>query len=279
MDEKSERDHLIGGSSVKVMEPIAVVDKFLFPVLTAVDRRAEVPDPGSLPGRAERAEGRVYVTCLLPYRTVIDSINQLHGISPGKRRAGRVPGFVKNKHAECCEQVIEEAYAGIAVASIRALTDHHIPVGFLLMRDRFLHSTERSLLVPEPDCLVRTEQVFVDLLCQPVPVFRCKFLNLCTKIPFHLLDIRRRMTEREKSNFPPEFPAGESQLEIPAFARDPCTGGISITMILVDEQEQGHGTGQYLRISDFLPQEYTFSKTDHPLPEYFYIIHPNNYPW
>jgi hypothetical protein len=87
------------------------------------------------------------------------------------------------------------------------------------------------------------------------------------------------MTEYEKCNFLPEFPAGGSQLEVPAFARDLCAGVLGISMIFVYEQEQGHGTGQYLRISDFLPQEYTFSKTDHILPEYFYIIHPNIEPW
>jgi len=165
-------------SAVEVMEPVAVVDKFLFPVLTAIDWRAEVSDPRCLPGRAERAEGGVHVNCLLPYRTVIDPIDQLYGISSGKWGTDRVPGFIENKHAECCEQVIEETHTGIAGASFSTLTDHHIPVGSMLLSHRFLHSTKRSLLVPEPDCLERTEQMFVDLQGQPVPVFRCKFLDL-----------------------------------------------------------------------------------------------------
>jgi hypothetical protein len=88
--------------------------------------------------------------------------------------------------------------------------------------------------------MVRTEQVFVDLLCQPVPVFRCKFLDLFTKILFHLLDIGRGMPEHEKCDFRPEFPAGSSQLEIPAFARDLRAGVLCIFIILIDEQEQGH---------------------------------------
>jgi len=39
------------------MVAVTVVDKFLFAVLTAIDRRPEVPDCRSLAGGAERAEG------------------------------------------------------------------------------------------------------------------------------------------------------------------------------------------------------------------------------
>jgi hypothetical protein len=97
--------------------------------------------------------------------------------------------------------------------------------------------------VPEPDCLVCTEQVLVDLLSQPVPVFRRKFLDIFTKITSHLLDISRGMPERENCEFHPEFPTGGSQLEIAAFARDLCAGVLCISMILVNEQERSHGTG------------------------------------
>jgi hypothetical protein len=129
-------------SSVKVMVPVAVVDELLFPVLTAIERGPEVPDPGCLLGWTERAKGRVHVPSFLPHRAVVNPLDQLHGITPGKRSANRVARFVKNEHAERCEQVVEETYAVIAVAGSSTLTDHHVPVGFLLVRDRFLHRTE-----------------------------------------------------------------------------------------------------------------------------------------
>jgi hypothetical protein len=199
------------------MIPVAVIDELLFLALTAIDRGPEVPDFGGLTCRAERAEGRVHVTGLLPYRTVIDPIDQLHGISSRKWCADRVAWFVKNKHAECCEQVVEEAYAGIVSAGSSALADHHIPVGSLMVRDRFPHRAERSLLVPEPDGLVGTKQMLVDLLCQFLPVFRCEFLDLIPEIPFHLLDISRGMTEHENGNLCPKFAARIRDLKIATF--------------------------------------------------------------
>jgi hypothetical protein len=256
------------------MVPVAVVDELLFTAFTAVERGPEVSDIRSLTGGAERTEGRVHVSGLLPDRTIGDSIDHLHGIPPGKRSTGRVPWFTENKHAERCEQVVEEAYGGIAVVGGDALTNHHIPIGFLLRCNRFSHCTKGSLLVHEPYFLERTEQVLVDLLCQPVPVFRCKFLDFFAKIPFHLVDIRRRMPKHEKSNFSPEFPAGDSQLEVPAFAHDLCTGAAGIRMILASEQEQGHGTGLYLRLTDFLPQEYSFCNQAIIFPNIFISFIP-----
>jgi hypothetical protein len=129
------------------MEKVAVIDKLLFPVPAAVYGGPEIPDPGSLTGRAERAEGRIHVASLLADRTVVNSIDLLHSVSPGKRCTDLVSGFVKYKHAECREQVIEEAYAGITVAGRRALTVHHIPVRFLPLRDRFPHRSKRFLLM------------------------------------------------------------------------------------------------------------------------------------
>ena len=101
---------------VEIMVPVAVIDELLFPVLTAFDRRPEVPDYRGLTSRAERAESRVHIASLLPDRTVVYPIDQLYGVPPGKRRTNRMPRFIENKHAECSEQVVEEPYAGIAVA-------------------------------------------------------------------------------------------------------------------------------------------------------------------
>jgi len=87
------------------------------------------------------------------------------------------------------------------------------------------------------------------------------------------------MTEHEKGYFLPEVPAGISQLEIMAFTLDLCAGGIRFNTIFFTEQEKEHGTVQVLLISDFRQQEYTLSDPCHIFPEYFYILHPNNYPW
>jgi hypothetical protein len=238
---------------VEVMEPVAIVNELLFTVLTSIDRGQEVPDLGSLTSGTERAEGRVHVARHLPYRTIIDPINYLNSISPRKWCADRMPRLFKDKHAESGKEVVEKAYSGITVIRGGALANHHIPVGFLLRSDQFPHRVEGSLLVPEPYCLVRTEQVLVDLPCQPVPVFRRQFLDFFTKISFHLLDIGRGMPEHEKRNFCPEFPPGISQMEFLACARDLFAGILSIMMIRIGKLKQSHGTGTYLRISDFLP--------------------------
>jgi hypothetical protein len=183
-----------------------------------------------------------------------------------------VSRLIKDKHAERSEQVVEEAYAGVTVASTGALSDHHVPEGFLHRGYRSLHRTKESLVVPEPDRLVRAEQVFVDLFCQPVPVFRGKFRYLFAKIPFHLLDIPWRMPEDKNCDPRPEFSAGDSLLEIPAFARDVCAGIVGVTMILVDNQD--HRKVQYLQITDFLPQEYSFCNPTIICPNIFILITP-----
>jgi hypothetical protein len=149
--------------------------------------------------------------------------------------------FVKNKHAERCEQVVKEAYAGIVSAGTSALADHHIPVGFLMVSDRLPHSAERSLLVPEPDGLVGTKQVLVDLLCQFLPVFRCEFQNLIPEIPFHLLDISRGMTKHEQRNFRSEFSTGGSELKILTFLCDLFSTFFGFTRISATRRKQRHG--------------------------------------
>jgi hypothetical protein len=267
------------GSAVEVMIPVTVVNEFLFAVFTAVNGWPEVTDLGRLADRAERTERRVHVTCLVPYRTIIDPLNHLHGISPGKRSANRMSGFFEDQHTESCKQIIQEPYPGIAVPDSGTLADDHIPVGFLLRSDWFPHRTERSLLKPETDCLECPEQVLIDLLCQFVAVFRRKVLDFLTKIPFHLLDILWGMTEYKVCYLRSEIPAGCCGLEIATFARNLCTDFFALTVILSEKGESGHGTGFYLRISDFPPGEYSLLQTDRIQPESFYILLSHDYSW
>ena len=79
------------------MVPVAVVNELLFPVLAPVDRGLEVPDLGCLAGRAERAERCIHITGLLPDRAVVDPVDQLDSIAPGKRCADRMPRFSRGQ--------------------------------------------------------------------------------------------------------------------------------------------------------------------------------------
>jgi hypothetical protein len=110
------------------MITIAVVDEFLFPVFAAFNRGPEVPDLRCLEGRAERAESRINISCLLPDRTVIDSLDELYGIPAREWGANRVSGFMLDNHAEPGKQVIEETEPDAAVTAAPALVGDHAPV-------------------------------------------------------------------------------------------------------------------------------------------------------
>ena len=62
------------------------------------------PTAGRLLCRAERAECGIDIACLLPYRAVIHTIDQLDPVPAGKTHPGRVARFLLHDHAEPREQ-------------------------------------------------------------------------------------------------------------------------------------------------------------------------------
>ena len=88
------------GSTVEVMEPVAVLDELLLPVFTRVQRRPEIPDLRSLKGGAERAECSIHIICLLSCRAVLNTVDTFHFIATKKRCPDSMPRFVENKHTE-----------------------------------------------------------------------------------------------------------------------------------------------------------------------------------
>jgi hypothetical protein len=83
--------------------PVAVIDKFLFPVLAGINRGLQVPDCWRLQGRAERAERGIDIIRFLFYRAVIGTIANLNTVASGKPESHRVAWFMTDDHAETGE--------------------------------------------------------------------------------------------------------------------------------------------------------------------------------
>ena len=76
---------------VEIIVVVAVVDKFLLPVLDLIHRWFEIPDLRGLQGRAERAEGGIDIICLLPDRAVYTPSMSLDRV-PRRETASRPGG-------------------------------------------------------------------------------------------------------------------------------------------------------------------------------------------
>jgi hypothetical protein len=63
-----------------------------------------------------------------------------------------------------------------------------------------MHCLKDTLLLKKAYPLIGSPQVFSDLFCEPVPVFRRNVLDLVAKILFHPLDFNRGMLQYQKCN-------------------------------------------------------------------------------
>jgi hypothetical protein len=62
-----------------------------------------------------------------------------------------------------------------------------------------------TLLLKKAYQLIGSPQVFGNLFCEPVPVYRRNVLDLVAKILFHPLDFNRGMLQYQESNVFPQI--------------------------------------------------------------------------
>ena len=188
------------------MVGMAVPDKLLFPALGRVERGSEVPDLGSLQGGAERAERCVDIICFISDRTIIHSVDHFDFVPSRERHPDGVAGQLLHEHAEPGKEKFQESEPDLLSVSIGALVIDHGPEIPLVIGDRLAHRGECTLLMHEPEILVRPVQVAGDRFLEAFAVLRADVLQAVRKIPSHLLEVAGRVGQDDPGDCCPEFP-------------------------------------------------------------------------